>query len=110
MVAHPKLKDIQDPRTDTFSKYVLKLDDSASAFLEESVDLIGFMDTQVTTTDTNDEDRKRAMTNGKRRLHLDENPAYLAKRRPPGLPAFIDLPSAKEGYANFQAAWTKAVG
>ena len=110
MLAHPMIKEISDPRIDTYSKYVLKLDDKACDFLTESVDLVGFMDISITTTDTTDADRKRAVSNGKRRLYLNECPAYLAKRRPPGLPDYIDLPSAAEGYANFKTAWEKSVG
>ena len=107
LLAHNKVKDVLDPRTDTYSRYVLKLDDSATAYLTESVDLIGFMDQSIAVMDTNEDGRKRGVSNGKRRLYFAESPAYLSKRRPPGIPDYIELPSASEGYANFTTALNK---
>lgn len=106
LLAHEKIEEVHDPRVDPYSRFTLKLDNAAVGFLLESVDLIGYMNTNITTNDTSDDSHKIAVSGNNRRLFLDEtSAAYTAKRRAPGLPKFIDLPSAKQGMENFTNAW-----
>ena len=90
IIAHFKTKDVPDPRSDTYSRIMLKLDDSAAAFLCESVDFIGFAGLDIKAVSTNDEDRKRGVATGDRKLFLVEQPAFVAGNRM-GLPASIPL-------------------
>jgi len=90
IIAHFKTKDVPDPRSDTYSRIMLKLDDSAAAFLCESVDFIGFAGMDIKAVATNDEDRKRGVATGERKLFLVEQPAFVAGNRM-GLPSSIPL-------------------
>jgi hypothetical protein len=103
LIAHYKVKDFADPRTDTYSRIMLKLDDSAAGYLSEVVDFIGFADSDVKAVGTNDEDRKRGIATGERKLFLVETPAFDAGNRM-GLPASVPL-----NFDAFGMAWREAI-
>jgi hypothetical protein len=106
MIAHEKIEVVNDPRAEPYSRFTLKLDSDAVAFMQESVNIIGFMSTGISTADTSDEKHKVATATPTRRLYMDETSlAYTGKRHAPGLPKHIELPSAKEGMLNFTTAW-----
>jgi len=102
LIAHYKIKDISDPRTDTYSRIQLKLDEAASSYVFEAVDFVGYAGFDIKTIDTSDDDRKRATSNGQRRLYFVEKPAFQAGNRM-GLPAEIPL-----DWNEFATAWKKA--
>jgi len=109
-LAHYKIKVIEDPRFDSYERIQLKLDEAASSLLYELNDFVGFLDCDKKAIQTNDEDRKRVVSTGQRKLFLSDNPAYQSKGRR-GLPEFVDVADHKKGgnpFAAFAEAWKAA--
>ena len=101
MLAHYKIKQVDDPRFDTYERIQLKLDEQASSLLYELNDFVGFLDFDKRAIATNDEDRKRIVSTGQRKLYLADNPAYQSKGRR-GLPDSVDVPDHKKGGNPFE--------
>ena len=84
LAAHSQIKRFDDPVTDPYDRYKIKLHEKASAIVREWSDILGFA-SQRTMTRTADVgfDKKitRGITTGERLLWLHEQPAFEAKTR-----------------------------
>lgn len=84
LIAHDKVKRIEDPLTEGYDSHVLKLHDRASALVQEWADVIGYAGYRVFTTKTDagfGQKETKATTTGERVLHLDAHPAHCAGNR-----------------------------
>jgi hypothetical protein len=85
LLAHAQIKRFDAPdKAQSYDRYQPKLHASASALTQEAVDVIGFatFDATVIESDVGFKNTKsRAIGSGRRLLHLEERPAYLAGSR-----------------------------
>lgn len=100
-IAHAEIKRFDNPETEPYERYQLKLHKSASALLREWADIVAFAnrETLLKSTDVGfDKEVRRGVATGKRLMFLDERPSHLAKNRyalPEKLPlAWNDLREA----------------
>lgn len=88
--AHAQVKRFENPQTDPYDRFEMKLHQRASALLQEKADIVLFAAIHtgtITNKDKMGNERVRAV-GGERYLYAEERPAYLAKNRF-GLPAEI---------------------
>lgn len=92
LIAHDKIKRIEDPLTDGYDSHQLKLHDRASAIVAEWADIIGYAGYQVfvnkpTGSGKNKEitpqqkKEARAVTTNARILHVEPHPAHCGGNR-----------------------------
>ena len=92
LIAHNQIKRFDSPDTEPYDRYQIKLQDRASALVEEWSDAILFANWRTFTTSTDVGFNKkviRGVTSGERVMFTEERPAYKAKNRyslPPELP------------------------
>jgi hypothetical protein len=94
LLAHSEIVTINDPRASSYSSYQLRLHKRARALVEDSVDIIGFLATDVVIkTEQGGFGKTRARADGgsTRWLHLEGRPAFIAKNRY-GMPERIRIP------------------
>jgi len=89
--AHANIKKFDNPETESYDRYEIKLHKSASALLLEHSDIVMFANFYVGITKESSgfKDRKRAVGSGERILYTEERPAAIAKNRydlPPEIP------------------------
>lgn len=95
--AHAQVKRFDNPETDAYDRYEIKLHKSAAAKIQEHSDMVLFTNYYVGVKKEDvgfNGERKRAIGNGDRILYTEERPAFLAKNRY-GLPA--EIPFDKNG-------------
>lgn len=96
--AHAQIKRFENPETESYDRYEIKLHKLASALLLEHSDIVIFANHYVGITKEKkgfDKDgRKRAIGSGERILYTNERPSAVAKNRY-GLPE--EIPFDKEG-------------
>lgn len=90
-IAHTEIKRFENPETDPYDRYQLKLYKGASDLVMESSDVIIFANYFVGTTKKKDgmRERTRAIGSGERTLYTEERPAFKAGNRfnlPPEIP------------------------
>lgn len=93
LIAHSEIRRFDSPETESYDRYVVKLQKAASALLVEWADIVAFANWLVVTSETDTGfgvKRVRGHGNGQRVLHLEERPSHIAKSRYP-LPAQINL-------------------
>lgn len=97
-IAHAHIKRFENPETDAYDRYEIKLHKSASSLVMEHSDIILFANYYVgikkEEKPMNKEGRKRAIGSGERVLYTEERPSFMAGNRY-GLPA--EIPFDKEG-------------
>lgn len=97
-IGHAQIRKFENPETDIYDRYELKLNKSASALLMEHSDIILFANYYVGVKNEekkmSKETRKRAVGTGERVLYTEERPAFMAGNRY-GLPA--EIPFTKDG-------------
>lgn len=105
LLAHDKIKRFDDPMTDGYDRYMLKLHDKAGAIVQEWADAVLFMKTKtfIKTEKTGFSEKKKGVDGGVY-LHTTETPAYQAKHR-----ALLALPdefpiSEKNPWGDFVAS------
>lgn len=84
LIAHSDVKRYEDPVSEPYDRYVLKLHKLASALIVESSDVVGFAAERVIvkTSETGfNKTITRGISTGERLLHVTEKPAYVAKNR-----------------------------
>lgn len=84
LIAHDKIKRIEDPLTEGYDSHVLKLHDRASAIVAEWADVIGYAGYRVFTTKTDagfGQKETKATTTGERLLHVEAHPAHCGGNR-----------------------------
>lgn len=96
-IAHAQVRKFENPETDIYDRYEIKLQKSASAKIQEHCDIVLFAN-YATIVKKEDKgfgtERKRAIGSGERVLYTEERPAFVAKNRY-GLPA--EIPFDKNG-------------
>lgn len=82
LLAHDKIKRFDDPMTDGYDRYMLKLHDKASAMVQEWADGVLFMKakTFIKTEKAGFSEKKKGIDGGIY-MHTTETPAYQAKHR-----------------------------
>lgn len=108
LLAHDKIKRFDDPMTDGYDRYMLKMHDSASAKVFEWADAVLFMKskTLIKSEDAGFNKKIKKGIDGGVYIHTTEAPAYMAKHR-----ASLSLPdefpvSETDGWQDF----IKAIG
>lgn len=84
LIAHDKIKRIEDPLTEGYDSHVLKLHDRASAMVSEWADVIGYAGYRIFTTKTDagfGAKETKASTTGERVLHVEAHPAHCGGNR-----------------------------
>lgn len=95
--AHAQIKKFENPETDAYDRYEIKLHKGAAARVQEHSDIVIFANYYVGVKKEDKGfggERKRAIGSGDRILYTEERPSFLAKNRY-GLPAEITFD--KEG-------------
>jgi hypothetical protein len=103
LIAHVEVKRFDDPSTESYDRYQLKMHKGASALVTEWCDALLFacQDTRVKKEDVGfNAEKKKGITSGKRVLRTVGAPAWVAGNRY-GLPETIDL-----SWAAFEDALT----
>lgn len=106
LIAHDKIKRIEDPLTEGYDSHVLKLHDRASAIVQEWADVIGYAGYRVYTTKTDagfGQKETKAGTTGERLLHVEAHPAHCGGNR-------FGLKNMPLSWDAFAAALTAAQG
>ena len=95
-IAHAQIKKFENPETDTYDRYEIKLHKAASALVMEHADIILFANQYVGVKKEKAgfKDRKIGVGDGTRFLYSEERPAFMAGNRY-GLPA--EIPFDKNG-------------
>lgn len=104
LIAHDKIKRIEDPLTEGFDSHVLKLHDRAGALVSEWADVIGYAGYRIFTSKTDagfGNKETKATTTGERILHVEPHPAHCGGNR-------FGLQNMPLDWAAFQAALTVA--
>lgn len=84
LIAHDKIKRIEDPLTEGYDSHVLKLHDRAAALVQEWADVIGYAGYRVFTTKIDagfGNKETKATTTGERILHVEPHPAHCGGNR-----------------------------
>ena len=84
LTAHVKVKRFDDPTTEPYDRYSLKLNDKAAALVSEWVDVLGFASQEMAIKREDvgfNKKAARALSIGGHVLHLARTPAYDAKNR-----------------------------
>ena len=104
LIAHDKIKRIEDPLTEGYDSHVLKLHDRAAALVSEWADVIGYAGYRIFTSKTDagfSKKETKATTTGERILHVEPHPAHCGGNR-------FDLQNMPLDWTAFQAALTQA--
>tara|TARA_R110000851_G_scaffold182721_1_gene331834 strand:- start:14966 stop:15718 length:753 start_codon:yes stop_codon:yes gene_type:complete len=89
--AHATAKRFNDPTTEPYDRYQIKLQDKASGKMLEHSDIVLFANYRVTTIkEGKAKDKVRAVGAGERIMFTEERPAFVAKNRY-SLPAEMPL-------------------
>jgi hypothetical protein len=96
LVAHSTVERFDDPRAPTYTKYLPKLHKRARHLILDACDLVGFLaeDLRIATDDGGFRERVRATSSNQRFLHVEGNPAFVAKNRygmPNRIPVGVDF-------------------
>jgi hypothetical protein len=105
LIAHDKIKRIEDPLTEGYDSHVMKLHDRAAALVMEWADVIGYAGYRVFTTKTDagfGNKETKATTTGERILHVEAHPAHCGGNR-------FSLQNMPLSWNEFQAAMSVAV-
>lgn len=98
-IAHSEVRRFDDPTSDSYDRYQLKLHKGASERLQEGADAVLFAQARHATTKETvgfNNEKTRAVGQGDRVLYTDARPAFDAKNRF-GLPYEIPMP-AENGF------------
>ena len=80
-IAHTEVKRFENPETEPYDRYIIKLHKQAAALLMEHSDCVLFANYRVSTVQSKDKKTTRAVGGGDRVLYTTERPAFLAKNR-----------------------------
>jgi hypothetical protein len=106
-IAHEIVERFDNPETDPYSRYKIKLHKRAAGLIQEHAEIVAFLNYRVSVKKT-DVGFKKEVTRGvgaaQRVLYFEERPAFEAKNRH-GLPPSIDLPSQPEAWKQPEVIW-----
>lgn len=102
-IAHSAVVKFEDPNTDPYDRYQLRLHKTADAVVCDWADVVLFATTKVTAVKSGPEgsERRRGVSDGSRVLYTTERPAWRAKNRY-GMPPVINIPDNDP-----RAAWAE---
>ena len=102
IIAHSALKSVQDPFGNSYDRYSPKLSKRNNALVTEMVDEIGFARQQIFMAEAKVKfgTQTVAKSTGEVSLDFGPSPAFVSKKRLPGLPDSVDLWSWGE-YAQY---------
>lgn len=95
LLAHEQIKRFENPMTESYDHYTLKLHQKATALIQEWADVIAFANYRTFTRKEDagfNKKETKAIGSGERLLYLEARPAFLAGNRF-GLPAEMPLNS-----------------
>jgi hypothetical protein len=104
LIAHDKIKRIEDPLTEGYDSHVLKLHDRAAGLVQEWADVVGYAGYRIFTNKTDagfGNKETKATTTGERILHVEPHPAHCGGNR-------FGLTNMPLDWAAFQEALTVA--
>jgi hypothetical protein len=104
LIAHDKIKRVEDPLTEGYDSHVLKLHDRASALVSEWADVIGYAGYRIFTSKSDagfGNKETKATTTGERILHVEPHPAHCGGNR-------FGLTNMPLDWATFSAAMDAA--
>lgn len=84
LIAHDKIKRVDDPLTDGYDSHVIKLHDRAAALVQEWADIIGYAGYQIFTSQRDTgfgQKETKATTSGARLLYVEPHPAHCGGNR-----------------------------
>ena len=84
LIAHDKIKRIEDPLTEGFDSHVIKLQDRTSALTLEWADVVGYCGYRILTSKTDagfGAKETKATTTGERIMHVESHPAHCGGNR-----------------------------
>ncbi len=83
LIAHSQITTFNDPSTESYDRYSLKLHKRAAALVEEWADVIGFAhhEARIEKRGSDKNAKSRATGTGHRVLALEETPSFKAKNR-----------------------------
>ena len=95
-IAHSQIKRFNNPETDAYDRYQIKMYEKAADLLMEKSDLILFVNDQISITKSQEgfNKRVRAIGEGERVLYTESRPSFVAGNRF-SLPA--EIPFDKSG-------------
>jgi len=103
LIAHSQLKRFDDPQhNEAYDRYVLKLNDKASALFREATDCVLFINYETALARDERSKKVRAFGGSEPILYTERRPAFDAKNRK-GLPFEIRLPKGKSWAAYMEA-------
>jgi hypothetical protein len=109
MLAHHQIRKFDAPDSEPYDRYQLKLNEKAGGLIVETSDIVGFLTQRVTIQKTKEgfgKEVARGTGVGQRVVHLEERPAWVAKKRFARVPVSLDLPNSTEP----QKIWAKLAG
>jgi hypothetical protein len=104
LTAHCEIKQFNDPSNEPYDRYQIKLQNRASAIVQEWADAVLFANYKSYTQQRTDSFKKvftRGVGLGERVLYTEERPSHYAKNRY-DLPPEIAMPKG-QSYSNFSA-------
>lgn len=84
LIAHDKIKRVDDPLTDGYDSHVIKLHDKAAALVQEWADVVGYCGYQVFTSQKDagfGQKETKATTTGNRLLYVEPHPGHCGGNR-----------------------------
>jgi hypothetical protein len=84
LLAHSQVKRFEDPTTEAFDRFEIKLHRRAADLYTEFVDLLGFANVRMTTKETTSsfgQKKVKAVGSGERVLRVASRPNFVAKTR-----------------------------
>lgn len=84
LIAHDKIKRVEDPLTEGYDSHVLKLHDRAAGLVQEWADVVGYAGYRIFTSKTDagfGNKETKATTTGERILHVEPHPAHCGGNR-----------------------------
>lgn len=84
LIAHDKIRRVEDPLTEGYDSHVLKLHERATGLVMEWADVIGFCGYRIFTSKTDagfGNKETKATTTGERILHVEPHPAHCGGNR-----------------------------
>jgi hypothetical protein len=81
IIGHEKVEKFEDPTSENYDRFVLRVHKKAAALLTAKVDAVLFARWETFVKEKETSDKMRAVGTGKRLLYTSESPAFSAKNR-----------------------------